>query len=28
MKLIHPQYETVASIFIHDHKELIFQLLN
>lgn len=28
MKLIHPQYETVASKFIHDHKELIFQLLN
>ncbi|MDI6679995.1 HTH domain-containing protein [Bacillus wiedmannii] len=28
MKLIHPHYETVASIFIHDHKELIVQLLN
>lgn len=28
MKLIHPQYETVASVFFHDQKELIVQLLN
>lgn len=28
MKLIHPQDETVTSIFIHDHKELKVQLLN
>lgn len=28
MKLIHPKYEAVASIFAHDHEELIVQLLN
>ncbi|WP_053597144.1 MULTISPECIES: helix-turn-helix domain-containing protein [Lysinibacillus] len=28
MKLIHPKYETVASIFTHDHNDLTFQLIN
>ncbi|MCQ6336225.1 MULTISPECIES: helix-turn-helix domain-containing protein [Bacillus cereus group] len=28
MKLLHPSNETVASRFVHDNKELIFQLIH
>ncbi|WP_242488024.1 helix-turn-helix domain-containing protein [Bacillus sp. TH13] len=28
VRLLHPSDETVANIFVHDSKELIFQLIN